>query len=416
VEALATRPAGLARLAAFVPRAGAPYARTRNHDTGPQRRDNVSGLSPWIRLRLLTEREVLAAAVETHGPNACRKFAEEVCWRTYFKGWLELRPAVWADYRTELERLRDELSGPGARRDAWRQALAGETGIDCFDAWVRELAETGYLHNHARMWFASIWIFTLGLPWQLGADLFLRQLLDGDPASNTLSWRWVAGLHTRGKTYLARRDNIRKYSGGRFDPGDRLSRAAPAVDEPPPPPAAALTPRPPLPAGRPLALLLTEDDLHPESLGLPAARVAAVGGFSAAAERAVDGTADGPVAFARGGLEDALARAAQHFEAGTRLFEPTALEDIGAWLEGAGLTDLAVPWPPVGPARARAADLAHGLVERGVDVWPLRRDWDDRLWPLATGGYFGFRKRGLPVALTMAAPADGAADDAQRSA
>jgi deoxyribodipyrimidine photo-lyase len=66
---------------------------------------------------------------------------------------------------------------------------------------VQELVETGYLHNHARMWFASIWIFTLRLPWELGADFFLRHLLDGDAASNTLSWRWVAGLHTKGKHY-----------------------------------------------------------------------------------------------------------------------------------------------------------------------------------------------------------------------
>lgn len=57
------------------------------------------------------------------------------------------------------------------------------------------------------LWFASVWIFTLRPPWELGADLFMRQLLDGDPASNTLSWRWVAGMHTRGKHYLARRDN-----------------------------------------------------------------------------------------------------------------------------------------------------------------------------------------------------------------
>ena len=416
MAALATRTAGLARLAAFVPHAGAVYARTRNHDKGPHRRTNVSGLSPWIRLRLLTEREVLAAAVAAHGPNACRKFAEEVCWRTYFKGWLELRPTVWSAYRAELERQRDELSRPGGRRDAWRQALAGETGIDCFDAWVRELAETGYLHNHARMWFASIWIFTLALPWQLGADLFLRHLLDGDPASNTLSWRWVAGLHTRGKTYLARRDNIRRYTDGRFDPGDRLSRVAPAVEEPPPPPPAALSPCPALPDGGPIALLLTEDDLHPESLGLPAERVAAVGGFSAAAERSVDGTAAGPVDFARGGLEDALARAAQHFGASTRLFEPTSIGHIAAWLQDDGLTDLVVPWPPVGPARTRAGELARELAERGVDVWPLRREWDDRLWPRATGGYFGFRKRGLPMALALASSADGADGEARRTA
>jgi len=68
------------------------------------------------------------------------------------------------------------------------------------------------------MWFASIWIFTLELPWRIGADFFYRNLLDGDAASNTLSWRWVAGLHTRGKAYAAESWNIEKFTGGRFDP------------------------------------------------------------------------------------------------------------------------------------------------------------------------------------------------------
>jgi len=70
------------------------------------------------------------------------------------------------------------------------------------------------------MWFASIWIFTLKLPWQLGASFFLKNLYDGDPASNTLSWRWVAGLQTKGKNYLATKSNIEKYSNitvGRID-------------------------------------------------------------------------------------------------------------------------------------------------------------------------------------------------------
>ena len=62
------------------------------------------------------------------------------------------------------------------------------------------------------MWFASIWIHTLELQWELGADFFLKHLLDGDPASNTLSWRWVAGIHTKGKNYIARKSNIEKYS------------------------------------------------------------------------------------------------------------------------------------------------------------------------------------------------------------
>ncbi|SMF77548.1 FAD-binding domain-containing protein [Pseudobacteriovorax antillogorgiicola] len=99
-------------------------------------------------------------------------------------------------------------------------ALQGTTGIIAFDTWVEELVNTGYLHNHARMWFASIWCFTLKLPWYRGAQFFYENLLDGDPAANTLSWRWVVGLHTKGKTYQARQSNIETYTEGRFSPED----------------------------------------------------------------------------------------------------------------------------------------------------------------------------------------------------
>ena len=112
----------------------------------------------------------------------------------------------------------NQLVTQSGLRQACELACFGQTGIECFDTWARELTTTGYLHNYARMWFASIWIFTLKLPWQLGPDFFLRHLLDGDTASNTLSWRWVAGLQTVGKTYLARAANISRYTGGRFKP------------------------------------------------------------------------------------------------------------------------------------------------------------------------------------------------------
>ena len=95
--------------------------------------------------------------------------------------------------------------------------IEARSGIPAMDAWTSELIETGYLHNHARMWYASIWIHTLKLPWTLGAEFFLRNLLDGDVASNTLSWRWVAGLHTVGKFYLAQKSNICKFTAGRLE-------------------------------------------------------------------------------------------------------------------------------------------------------------------------------------------------------
>ena len=189
-----TRAAGLARLESFLPHAGRDYARDRNIDRGPSDRANVSALSPWIRRRLITEEEVIAAVLKHHSLAAAEKFIQEVFWRSYSKGWLETRPGMLVRFDAERRALRETWAG----HEGFRLARDGRTGITCFDAWVKELIEVGWLHNHARMWFASIWIFTLRLPWQLGAAFFSEHLLDADPASNTLSWRWVAGLHTRG--------------------------------------------------------------------------------------------------------------------------------------------------------------------------------------------------------------------------
>ena len=145
------------------------------------------------------------------------KIVQEVFWRIYWKGWLEHRPAVWADFTAF-----DHSQTP---QTPYQQAINGKTGIDCFDVWAAELQNTNYLHNHARMWFASIWIFTLGLPWQAGARFFMQHLNDGDAASNTLGWRWVAGVQTSGKHYLARASNIEQFTDGRFAPA-RLNEIA----------------------------------------------------------------------------------------------------------------------------------------------------------------------------------------------
>lgn len=134
------------------------------------------------------------------------------------------------------------------------------------------------------MWFASIWIFTLGLPWALGADFFMRHLIDGDPASNTLSWRWVAGLHTRGKAYAARAENISRYTDGRYNPSG-LNESPVALEESETAPVVKLSTALPTPQGK-VALLLHLDDLHPESLDLQGMTVSRVGGLLAHAKDA----------------------------------------------------------------------------------------------------------------------------------
>jgi deoxyribodipyrimidine photo-lyase len=188
------------------------YSKLRNFDFGPDKRINISCLSPYITHGLINELEVIDKSLKKFSFVKNEKFIQEVLWRVYWKGWLELRPNVWSDYLNELGKIKDEFKN----NQNYLDAIEGKTNIDCFNQWVIELKEDNYLHNHTRMWFASIWIFTLELPWQLGAEFFMQHLYDGDTASNTLGWRWVAGVQTQGKHYLASEWNINKFTNNRF--------------------------------------------------------------------------------------------------------------------------------------------------------------------------------------------------------
>jgi deoxyribodipyrimidine photo-lyase len=188
------------------------YSKLRNFDFGPQKRDNTSCLSPYVSHGLINEIEIINKSLKKFSFIKNEKFIQEVLWRVYWKGWLELRPDVWTDY---LEELKDIKKNFKDNKD-YLDAIEGKTNIECFNEWVNELKNFNYLHNHTRMWFASIWIFTLNLPWQLGAEFFMKHLFDGDAASNTLGWRWVAGVQTLGKNYLATEWNIKKFTNNRF--------------------------------------------------------------------------------------------------------------------------------------------------------------------------------------------------------
>ena len=196
----------------FVERNLSDYSKLRNFDFGPDKRSNVSCLSPYITHGVLNEVEIIKKSLAKYSFNKNEKFIQEVLWRTYWKGWLELRPSVWSDYIISLNSIREKYK----ENINYLRAIEGKTNIECFDEWVKELKTHNYLHNHTRMWFASIWIFTLDLPWQLGAEFFLKHLYDGDAASNTLGWRWVAGIQTQGKHYLASEWNIKKFTNNRF--------------------------------------------------------------------------------------------------------------------------------------------------------------------------------------------------------
>ncbi len=385
----ATRAAGLDRLARFVPSAGRDYAAGRNHDPGPDDDGAVSRLSAYLRYRLIDEHEVIAQVLARHSFASAEKFVAEVLWRTYWKGWLELRPAVWSRYRDDCARQRDGLRDEGALI----AAETGQTGIAGFDDWARELMQTGYLHNHARMWFASIWIFTLRLPWALGADFFLRHLVDADAASNTLSWRWVAGLQTPGKTYLATADNIARYTGGRFAPGG-LAREAIALTEPAIPAPRALPDDGALDPGQPALLLVTHDDLHPECV------FAERRAFAAAL------VADDPALlwgdkahrFVTAAKTDVLARAAARFACPASGIATLDAQSLIAAAQSAGVRQIATAYAPVGPLADALARLRPQLASEGIALGCTRRAWDTHFWPHATKGFFPFKSR-IPVGL-----------------
>ncbi len=208
----ASRAKAIEKLNHFVENNLSEYSKLRNFDFGSENRSNVSCLSPYITHGIISEKEIINKSLNKFSFAKNEKFIQEVLWRTYWKGWLELRPNVWDDYLIELRKIKEELKD----NKEYLNAIEGKTNIECFNVWVNELKENNYLHNHTRMWFASIWIFTLELPWQLGAEFFMQHLYDGDAASNTLGWRWVAGIQTQGKHYLASEWNIKKFTNNRF--------------------------------------------------------------------------------------------------------------------------------------------------------------------------------------------------------
>lgn len=374
----ATRADALIQLDAFAARAHR-YARERNFVVAGHR--NVSQLSSAIQHRLISQNEVIDRVLQAHPFPAVEKFVQEVLWRSYWKGWLEARPAVWTDYLHQVSSCTPEDIDKAAA------ITQGKSGCAVMDDFSRELLDTGYLHNHARMWWASFWIHQQGLPWALGAQHFMKHLLDADAASNTLSWRWVAGIQTVGKSYIVRRDNIERYH---YDPAedgfellenvtprlltDTASRESITLP--------ILTEECPSSLQR-TALLLHEEDLSVEKTDLASLLPHAIGFINSSENSSRSRTEWRKHAFA-----DARKRAEKHFQrSSTNMHSPQEIID---WLQRETITRVVMMQPFVGPLRDVLTPLSGLLARNDIELVSVRRREDTELFPLAKSGFFPF--------------------------
>ena len=198
------RKAGLAALERF---AVQEYATTRNKIHG-----NVSHLSFYIRHGVLGLREVAESVRDRFGRSYdAMKFWQELGWRQFWRlVYARLGNRIYEDLEPPKVNLGESLP-----EELPEEIQKGKTGLVCMDEIVRELIETGYMHNHARMWFASFVIHFRKLGWRAGERFFYRHLLDGDPASNALSWQWVASTFSH-RPYLFNKGNVQENGGKKW--------------------------------------------------------------------------------------------------------------------------------------------------------------------------------------------------------
>jgi len=369
----ATRREALCALNEFVQGPVLHYARLRNHVT--EGHGHVSRLSAAITHRVITEAEVLRAVLRTHKPALVEKFLQEVVWRSYWKGWLELRPGVWRDFADSIP----------VGESCVAQLCEGRSGCGAMDACAKELVATGYLHNHARMWWASFGIHRSGLPWRDGARFFFDHLLDADAASNTLSWRWVAGLQTPGKTYLVRRSNLATYWPDAPPDGLAMLDGEPFVNIPRDTADRSLRGLeilPESPGGVPGGLLLHEEDLSLEC--------GPMGDFRPVAACLWKNPPRSPVraAWLDRAIEDARARAEIHFQ--YRVEESQTLASLQEWVENNGLRRIVLTAPCVGTLQDALQPFFDWCIEGGIELVFIRRRWDSQVFPLAKAGFFPF--------------------------
>ncbi|MBC8127348.1 MAG: DNA photolyase [Gloeobacteraceae cyanobacterium ES-bin-144] len=385
-----SRAAALGQLDGFIRVAGL-YARDRNHVKSGH--PSVSRLAPAIRHRLITEDEVVSAVLRVQPFGRVEKFIQEVYWRRYWKSWLALRPQIWSDYLNTLAEIpQDPLV---------RLIEISQSGNAVIDHFANELVTTGYLHNHARMWFAAWWVHEARLPWQCGAAFFFRYLLDGDPASNTLSWRWVAGHQTIGKTYLARRANLEKYLAP--DLLNSMATGLTAFEHPhallpessaKPEITGNNAPIESLSSSTATGLWIHEEDLSVETspLGLQAFSAIIVTGdvetwschrFPKAKQQ-----------WLADALQDAAARAELRWNAPVLLETRQSNTDaLLRWAKTNQLNEVAAIRPEIGPLHDSLTPLRAALSQAGIRLVLIERPEDLSIRNFATGGFFQFWER-----------------------
>ena len=386
-----TREAGLKRLKEFAPLAGETYSNERNFDFSSTKKNSVSALSPWIKHRLITEEEVLIEILKYHSPHSAMKFIQEVFWRGYFKGWLEQHPTVWSHHNEKLIKEYTKLENNKFVRENYMSAINGETGIECFDFWCEQLKSTGYLHNHVRMWFASIWVFTLKLPMELGADFFMLHLIDADAASNTLSWRWVSGLHTKGKAYAARATNIEKFTNGQFNPSGQLVEDINPLTENIDHPLVTL-PQLDKSIQKDAVLLVTEEDCSPEtSLETKDLEVEILPLYLEKKYPQWIEPNNSVRFFSNTAVQNTCQRLGQ---LGVEKIDKTKWTD--AILEASdrlGTKNIIIPKVPVGAVKSKLRKVKKNLAEHDIYIYEHYKNYDIYTWQHASKGFFKLKKQ-----------------------
>ena len=391
-----TREAGLKRLKEFAPLASETYSNERNFDFSSTKKNSVSALSPWIKHRLITEEEVLIEILKYHSPHSAMKFIQEVFWRGYFKGWLEQHPTVWSHHNEKLIKEYTKLENNKFIKKSYMSAINGETGIECFDFWCEQLKSTGYLHNHVRMWFASIWVFTLKLPMELGADFFMLHLIDADAASNTLSWRWVSGLHTKGKAYAARASNIEKFTNGQFNPSGQLvediSPLTENIDHP-------LVTLPQLDKSiqKDAVLLVTEEDCSPEtSLETKDLEVEILPLYLEKKYPRWIEPNNSVRFFSNTAVQNTCQRLGQ---LGVEKIDKTKWTDtILEASDRLGTKNIIIPKVPVGAVKSKLRKVKKNLAEHDIYIYEHYKNYDIYTWQHASKGFFKLKKQ-IPIIL-----------------